>query len=518
MNPNERQRSSAGDASAPHIHDVVVVGAGFTGLGLAYRLREAGVRDFVLLERADDVGGTWRDNTYPGAACDVPSNLYSYSFAPNPEWSRSFAGGPEILAYLRDFARREALLSCVRFGHDVVEARFGDHTWHVTTRAHGVFRARALLLASGPLANASWPDIAGIGDFAGKKIHSARWDHGYDFEGKRVAVIGTGASAVQLVPELAKRARALKVFQRTAPWIVPRGDYATPDWQRALFRAAPITQRAVRVGTFYGAEALALGVVWTSPLTTALEMLSRAHLRRAVADRWLRRQLTPDYRLGCKRMLITNDYYPALVRPNVKLITWPIVRLRREGIQTAEGVVHAFDCVVFATGFEVAKNGFAFPVHGAAGRELGEAWSRGAHAYKSVSVPGFPNLFITAGPNSGPGHNSYLAYMEAQIGYIVHAVSTMLREGIVRMEVREGHERAYNVALQARLARTSWSAGCRSWYLSEDGYNATMYPGFATQYVRQMQRFDVEGYDVVVRGDRVRMPAPHRVVARDDHT
>ena len=487
------------------VHEVLVIGAGFSGLGVTHRLREAGVRDIVTLERAQDVGGTWRDNRYPGAACDIPSNLYSWSFAPNPDWSRSYPSAPEIHDYIRHTAERLDLLRYVRFGHNVTAVHFQDDHWRVDTTDHGSFRARALVMASGPLANASYPAIPGIDSFAGKKIHSARWDADYDFRGKRVAVIGTGASAIQLVPELVKQAAHVKVFQRTPAWVLPRADFATPESQKRLFHRLPLAQQVMREALFYGHEVMATALIWRSPLSSVVESVARAHLHRQVPDRWLRRQLTPDYRIGCKRVLISNDWYPALQQPNAKLVTWPIVRLREEGIQTAEGAVHAVDCVVFATGFEVGKAGTPFPVYGTGGAELGAQWKRGASAYKSISVAGFPNLFMMPGPNSGPGHNSYLFYMEAQFDYTVQGVKAILDGNLAQLDVRPGVQAAFNRDMQKRLAGTNWNSGCKSWYLTEDGFNATMFPGFATQYVKQMRGFRVGDYVSVRRTMSVAM-------------
>lgn len=481
------------------VHDVIVIGAGFSGLGVTHRLREAGVNDIVILERGDDVGGTWRDNRYPGAACDIPSNLYSWSFAQNPDWSRSYPSAPEIQAYIKRTAERLDLLRHVRFGHNVTAVRFHQDHWQIDTDTQGSFRGRTLVMASGPLANASFPAIAGIDSFAGKKIHSARWDERYDLEGKRVAVIGTGASAIQLVPELVKQATLVKVFQRTPAWVLPRPDFATPDVQRWLFRRIPALQQVVRDALFYGHEAMAPAVIWRTPLSSVVEQLARAHLYRQVPDRWLRRQLTPDYRIGCKRVLTSNDWYPALQQPNARLVTWPIVKLRPEGIQTAEGAVHAVDCVVFATGFEVAKTGTPFPVYGQGGVELGAQWKRGATAYKSIQVAGFPNLFLMPGPNSGPGHNSYLYYMEAQFAYTVQGVTAILEGNLAQLDVRPGVQSAFNRDIQRRLASTNWNSGCKSWYLTDDGFNATMYPGFATQYARQMRAFKLDDYVQVRR-------------------
>lgn len=471
------------------LHDVVVIGAGFSGLGVTHRLREAGVRDIVILERANDVGGTWRDNRYPGAACDIPSNLYSWSFAPNPDWSRSYPSAPEIHAYIRRTAERLDLLRHVRFQQNVTALHFDNDHWRVDINGGSSVRGRTLIMASGPLANASLPAIAGIETFAGKQIHSARWDADYDFQGKRIAVIGTGASAIQLVPELVKQARQVKVFQRTPPWVLPRADFATPDSHKQLFNRLPVAQHAVREALFYGHEVMATALIWRSPLSSVLERVARAHLHRQVPDRWLRRQLTPQYRIGCKRVLISNDWYPALQQANAKLVTWPIVALRPEGVQTAEGAVHAVDCVVFATGFEVGKAGTPFPVYGLGGVELGTQWKRGASAYKSINVAGFPNLFMMPGPNSGPGHNSYLYYMEAQFEYAVRGVKAILDDNLAQLDVRPGVQAAYNRDIQKRLAATNWNSGCKSWYLTEEGFNATMFPGFATQYARQMQAF-----------------------------
>ena len=475
---------------------VVIVGAGFAGLGMAIRLRQAGVDDFVLLERVDKVGGTWRDNTYPGAACDIPSHLYSYSFAPNPHWSRHFSGSDEILGYIEHLVKQYGLRDKIHFQQDVTDARFDETKgqWRVDTRQGDVWQGRAVVMAQGPLSNASFPDIEGLTDFKGKRIHSARWDHDYDFSGKRVAVIGTGASAVQIIPELAKTAGTLKVFQRTPAWVIPRPDYATPDWNKALFEKLPLTRKAMRQALYWTHETMALAVIWNSPLTRLAERLSLMHLRSQVKDDWMRRQLTPDFRIGCKRVLLSNDYYPALQRDNVDLITWPIARIAENGVRTCDGIEHQFDCIVFATGFDVPKSGTPFPIRGLNGRELGEEWSGGARAYKSVSVAGYPNLFFTFGPNSGPGHNSALVYMEAQLDYAVEGIRRILDHDLKILDVRESVQQRHNRHLQKRLARTNWNSGCKSWYLTEDGYNATMYPGFASQYRRQMSRFVDQHY------------------------
>jgi cation diffusion facilitator CzcD-associated flavoprotein CzcO len=478
------------------VHEVLIVGAGFAGLGCAIRLRRAGVEDLVILERGEEVGGTWRDNQYPGAACDIPSNLYSYSFALNPDWSRGYSGSREILAYVHELVSRFQLWPLLRFRQNVTALDYDDARgiWHVSTESGERHAARSLIMAAGPLSNASFPALPGIEAYAGHKIHSARWDHGYDFAGKRVAVIGTGASAIQIVPELVKQAASVKVFQRTPGWVLPRPDYAAPEWSRALMRRLPLAQRALRRALYLAHESMATGLIWNTPVTGVLERVARLHLRSQVKERWLRRQLTPDFRIGCKRVLVSNDWYPALQRPNCKLITWPIATLSPAGIRTAEGVEHQVDCIVFATGFDVCKTGAPFPVRGAGGRELGAEWARGAQAYKSVSVAGYPNLYLTFGPNSGPGHNSALVYMESQIGYIVRMIRVLRERKLRWLEVRDEVQARYNRGIQRRLARTNWNSGCNSWYLTADGYNATMYPGFATQYARQMGKLRLRDY------------------------
>ncbi|GAA5171153.1 NAD(P)/FAD-dependent oxidoreductase [Pseudonocardia eucalypti] len=475
---------------------VLIIGAGFAGLGTAIRLKQAGIEDFVVLERADRVGGTWRDNTYPGAACDIPSLLYSYSFAPNPDWSRAYSGSAEIQAYIEDVVREHNLQTHLRFGADVTGLAFDEDTarWTAHTSAGDTYTARHAVLAAGALANASLPDIRGMADYTGKIMHSARWDHDYDFTGKTVAVVGTGASAVQIIPELVKTAGKVKVFQRTPGWVLPRLDFAHPSWAKSLFRDRPETQAAARGAWFWGHEAVALGLVWNSLATGLVQTAAKRHLRTQVKDRWLRRQLTPDFRAGCKRMLVSSDYYPALQADNCKLITWPIARLSADGIRTAEGIEHRADAIVFATGFQVNKTGTPFPVTGPGGRDLAREWAGGAQAYKSVSVAGYPNLFLTFGPNSGPGHNSALFYLEAQIDYLVRAIRLCRERRIRTLDVRPAVQRVYNESLQRRLAGTTWNSGCRSWYLTADGFNATMFPGFATQYRRQLADLDLADY------------------------
>ncbi|MDX1803441.1 MAG: NAD(P)/FAD-dependent oxidoreductase [Alcanivorax sp.] len=488
----------AGAKKAPALKpvSVLIIGAGFAGLGMAIRLKQAGIEDFVILERAKDVGGTWRDNQYPGAACDIPSNLYSYSFAPNPDWSRSFSGSAEILDYIHHLVAQFDLQKHIRFEKNVAGLSFdrSKGIWTATTDQGERFAGRAAVMAQGPLSNCSLPAIAGIEDFRGHKIHSARWDHDYDFAGKNVAVIGTGASGIQIIPELVKVARHVKVFQRTPGWVLPRPDFSTPAWYKVLFRKLPASQQAMRSLLFWSHESMALAVIWNSPLTRLAERLARLHLRRQVKDRWLRRQLTPDFTIGCKRVLVSNDYYPALQKDNAKLITWPIARISEQGIRTVEGIEHQVDCIVFATGFDVSHSGTPFPVKGLDGRVLGEEWQAGAQAYKSINVAGFPNLFMTFGPNSGPGHNSALVYMECQLDYAVKGIRKILDRGLKVLDVKETAQSKHNRAIQKRLAKTNWNSGCKSWYLTAEGFNATMYPGFASQYAAQMADFDEDDY------------------------
>ena len=478
--------------------DTLVIGAGFTGLGAAIKLRAAGVDNLVVLERSDRVGGTWRDNTYPGAACDIPSLLYSFSFAKNPDWTRAYSPGEEICAHIEDLVDRFDLAPYIRFGTAVERLDFDPRAgvWDVST-SRECYRARTVVVASGPLADSSFPAIRGIETFTGHKILSSKWDHGYDLAGKHVAVIGTGASAVQIIPELVKTAASVKVFQRTAGWVLPRLDGATPPLARTLFAKVPATQQAARTALFLGHEVAATGLVWDTPVTTLIQRVALAHLHRQVKDPWLRRQLTPDFRAGCKRMLMSSDYYPALQQPNCKLITWPIATISPAGIRTSDAVEHALDCIVFATGYDVHLDGPPFPVTGLDGRSLNHEWAAGAQAYKSASATGYPNLFFTTGPNSGPGHNSLLVYVQGQIDYAVRGVKIVLDRDLRYLDVRADVQRRYNARLQKRLERTTWMSGCSSWYLTKDGFNAAMYPGFATQYLRQMRDFRTRDYHLV---------------------
>lgn len=483
------------------VHDTLIVGAGFSGIGAAIKLSEAGVEDFVILERSDRVGGTWRDNTYPGAACDIPSLLYSFSFAKNARWSRSYSPGKEICAHIDDMVDDFGLRHRIRFGTEVNGMHFdeAEGVWTVEVNAGERFRARTVVLASGPLADHKWPDIRGLDSYQGHKIHSARWDHDYDFAGKRVAVVGTGASAVQIVPELVERAGFVKVFQRTPGWVLPRLDIATPAAAQTIFAKIPAVQEIARQALFWGHELTATALVWDTPLTGLVARLGKAHLRLQVKDPWLRRQLTPDFTPGCKRMLMSSDYYPALQRDNCKLIDWPIATMSPVGIRTSDGVEHHLDCVVFATGYDVHLTGPPFPVTGIGGRSLSEDWAGGAQAYKGVNAPGYPNLFFMTGPNSGPGHNSLLVYVEGQLDYAVRAITTILRQDVRYLDVRQDVARRYNERIQKRLTKTTWMSGCNSWYLTADGFNASMYPGFATQYLRQMRDFRLDDYVVTAR-------------------
>jgi cation diffusion facilitator CzcD-associated flavoprotein CzcO len=491
---------------------IVIVGTGFAGLGMAIALKRAGIDDFTVLEQAEEAGGTWWANQYPGCACDVQSHLYSFSFEPWPHWTRDFAPQREILAYLRHCADKYGILPHIRFRTRVTGARFDEHTglWEVSTRGpngDGVLRARVLVPGWGPLSRPALPDIPGLASFAGKTFHSARWDDTYPLEGRRVAVIGTGASAIQIVPSIAGEVDQLFVYQRTAPWILPKPDGDIARWKRNLFRRVPLAQKLARQRIYWTRELMALGFVVEPRILKLAEGLARRYLEKSVADPALRARLTPDYRLGCKRILPTNDYYPALQRDNVELVTDGIAEIRAHSIVTRDGRERQVDAIVLATGFEAAEQVAPFEVRGRDARELNEVWRDGPEAYLGTAVAGFPNLFLLVGPNTGLGHSSMVFMIESQVAYVVDAVKRMRREGLERVEVRPEAQARYNARIQERLKDTVWMTGCKSWYLTRSGKNTSIWPGFTFEFRLRTRRFDVGAYDLVKLSDRERVAA-----------
>lgn len=481
---------------------VLIVGAGFAGLGMAIRLKQAGIHDFTVLEQASDLGGTWRDNHYPGAACDVQSHLYSYSFEPWPEWTRDFAPQPEILRYLEHCADKYGVRPHIRFGTRVARARYDERAglWEVVTADGRTLRARVLVSGCGPLSRPQLPDIPGLAAFAGKMFHSARWDHAFSLAGKRVAVIGTGASAIQIVPSIAPEVGKVLVYQRTPPWIVPKPDGPIAPWKQRLYRRLPAAQKLARQRIYWTRELFALGFVVEPRLMKLGERYGRKYLRESVRDPALREKLVPSYTMGCKRVLPTNDWYPALQRPNVEVVTERIAEVRPRGIVTRDGVEREVDAIVLATGFEAAEQVAPFEVRGRGGRELDDVWRDGAEAYLGTTVAGFPNLFLLVGPNTGLGHTSMVFIIESQIAYVLDAVRTMRARRLKSVEVRPEVQARYNADLQRRLGDTVWMSGCMSWYLTRTGKNTTLWPGFTFEYRLRTRRFDARAYDLSPRG------------------
>lgn len=484
-------------------HDVLIVGAGFAGLGTAIRLRRAGRTDFAVLERADEIGGTWRDNAYPGAACDVPSHLYSLSFAPNPHWSRSFSAQPEIQGYLLDCVRRFDLAPHLRLGHELLAAEWDDAAalWRVRT-GRGTFTGRVLVVGTGPLSEPSLPAVDGLDSFAGTMFHSSRWRHDHDLTGARVAVIGTGASAIQFVPRIVDAVRDLTVFQRTPPWIVPRADRGITGVERWLYRTVPGTRALARAGIYTARETLAVGFTMQPKLLDVAARAARMHLHRQVADPALRAALLPDYTIGCKRILISNDYYPALGRDNVRLETAPIAAVEADAVRTVDGRRHEVDTIIFGTGFAATRPPIAERLTGREGLRLADAWRDGMTAYRGTTVAGFPNMFLLIGPNTGLGHTSMIYIIESQLNYVLDALSKMDTYGVAAVEVEPGAQDAYNEALQRRLGPTVWNTGgCRSWYLDEAGRNTTLWPSFTWRFRQLTRTFDPRGYRLRTRAE-----------------
>ncbi|HXR66541.1 MAG TPA: NAD(P)/FAD-dependent oxidoreductase [Ktedonobacteraceae bacterium] len=483
-----------GDPPVRHFR-VTILGTGFAGLGMAIRLKQRGYTDFVVLEKAADVGGTWRDNTYPGCACDVQSHLYSFSFAPNPRWSHAYSSQQEIWEYLRNCAERFGVRPHIHWNSEILDACWDENEqrWQITT-TQGKLTATMLILGNGPLSEPSLPAIPGIEQFEGTLFHSARWDHTYDLAGKRVAVIGTGASAIQFVPRIQPQVAHLSLFQRTPPWILPRQDHLIDPWKRALFRLLPFTQRLARTRIYWQREMLALGFLRRLDRMKDAEQLALRFMQHQITDPALRTKLTPHYSMGCKRILLSDDFYPALAQPNVELVTASIREVRVHSIVTEDGNEHEIDTIICGTGFHVTDTAFAARVRGRAGQSLADRWQDTPDAYLGTAIAGFPNLFLLIGPNTGLGHSSMVFMIESHVTYILDCLRTMERNNWRTVEVKPEIQETFNAEMQQRMRGTVWSSGCKSWYLASGGRNTTLWPGFTFEFRRRTRHFDRQSY------------------------
>jgi len=474
--------------------DVAIVGAGFGGLGLAIQLKRHGYDDFVVLERTGDVGGTWNTNTYPGAQCDIPSNLYSWSFALNPGWTRAYPLRDEIHDYIRRCVDHFDVGDKIELETELTDATWNGDGWSIET-SQGPLEARVLVAAPGLLSEPSIPDLPGLDDFEGATFHTANWDHEQDLTGRDVAVVGTGATAIQVVPRIQEQVRKLTVFQRTPPWVIFSLDREVSKLARRIYPHVPPLQRAARTAMWASLEPLALGLTRYPRLLKGHELASKIMLKRQVRDPELRERLTPDYPFGCKRMLISNQWYPALDAPNVEVVTEGVEEIREGSLVASDGSEHAADTIVFATGFSPTDPPIARQIRGREGATLSDVWQGSPQSYLSTTVAGFPNLFLLYGPNSNLGHNSIVYMLESQMNYVMGALKAMRECGHRALEVRSEVQDAYNEEMQSRLARSVWdSGGCGSWYLDANGRDSTMWPGFTFEFRKRTRVFDLDSY------------------------
>jgi len=487
---------------------IAIIGSGFSGLCVAIALQKAGFRSFTIFEKEDRVGGTWRDNSYPGAACDSPSFAYCFSFEQKTNWSRKWAPQPEILAYLEQCARKYGLLSQIRFGHEIASARFDDELelWRLRTTAGEEHEAEVLISATGQLNRPFVPEIPGLADFAGTAFHSARWNHACDLAGKQVAVIGNAASAIQLIPEIAPLVRKLVVFQRSANWMVPKLDRPYSEREKARFTLHPWLARLYRWWLWLSFELRWPVFRGNAFLSRQSRKVATEHVLGSVRDPELQKALLPDYPVGGKRILISDDYYPALQRENVQVVTEPIERVTQGGVVTRDGREHRADVLILATGFESTSFLAPMQLEGSGGQRLGDAWKEGAEAYLGISVAGFPNLFLMYGPNTNLGHNSIVFMIECQAGYIVDCLRQMRERGLAAIDVRRDAMRDFNAKLQRELASTVWARTDHSWYKTKSGRITNNWSGPTIRYWWKTRRADLGAYE--------RVPAVSEPVAR----
>ena len=495
-------------ATTAEHHEVVVVGAGISGIAAAIKLREAGVSDVVVLEKAETYGGTWRANTYPGCACDVPSNLYSFSFAPNSDWSRVYGNQPEILAYVDGVARRHGLDEVTRFGVEVLGAAWDTSAqqWRLET-SEGALTARFLVAAAGPWNEPRIPDVPGLADFPGAVWHSARWDHDYDLDGKRVAVVGTGASAVQFVPVIQPKVAELHLFQRTAHWVLPKVDHPVPEAEKWVKRNVPLFEKALGAVEYAAMEAVGVAFHRPRPFMLGLQKIGEAYLRAAVRDKALRARLTPDYLLGCKRILFSNSYLQSLTRSNVEVHATGVERIDGSTVVGADGSTVEVDAIILGTGFHILDMPVAELVRGTDGRTMAEHWDGSPEAYQGTVVAGFPNAFVVLGPSLGTGHGSAFAVAESQVAMIVDAITAARDGGWASLEVSPEAQRAYVDEVQAALVGTAYSgASCHSYFIDANGRNSFSWPWSTGELVRRVSRFEPAHFEITV-DETVEVPA-----------
>lgn len=474
---------------------IVIIGGGFAGVGMAIRLKQRGIEDFLLLERADQVGGTWTYNTYPECRCDIPSHLYSFSLAPNPEWTQTYSAQPEIRDYLEtcveDFGIRANIRTGVSFEGGAWNGAQGR--WDIETSS-GPMSAPVLISGMGPLTEPKLPDVPGLDDFEGKLMHSARWDHDYDLAGKRVASVGTGASAIQYVPAIQPKVEKLVVFQRSAPWVLPHGNREISDRERRLFRRLPAVQKAIRAGVYLSRELLVVGLAKERRLMRIVKKAALAHIDKSIADPELRRKVTPSYEVGCNRMVPSNRWYPTLAEPNVELVAGGLAEVRANSVVGADGIEHEVDAIVLGTGFHVADPPVGDHLRGVGGKLMSEVWDGRPRAYMGTSVPDFPNLFLLLGPNTGLGHSSMVYMIEAQIEHVLAALSAMEARAAGTIEVERGAYESWNAEIDERMAHTVWATGCPSFYIDASGRNAVLWPDWTWRFRRRAGQLDAAAY------------------------
>lgn len=478
---------------------VAIIGTGFGGICAAIKLKEAGINNITMFEKADRLGGTWRDNTYPGAACDVPSHLYSFSFEKKHDWTRKFAEQAEILAYLHHCAQKYKLLPHIRFNTEIESATFDETegVWVIHTNKGEQYKASILISACGQLNRPAYPKIKGLDSFAGTQFHSARWNHDYDLKGKNVAVIGTGASAIQFVPPVVKQAEKVFLFQRTPPWILKKPDRAYLSIEKTLFKYLPFYQLLHRAQIYWWNEVRFLAFRKNSIFNDIFSAVVKRNLENSIKDPVLKAKLTPDYPVGCKRILITNDYYQGISSSNVSVITEEIDSVTPEGVLTTDNNLYKVDTIIYGTGFQSTDFLAPMKITGRNGQDLNQTWQDGAEAYLGITISGFPNLFLLYGPNTNLAHNSIIYMLESQINYVMSCINILRKDNVKYIDLKKELMRTYNSSIQERIKDAVWTGGCNSWYMRADGKNTNNWPGFTFEYRFRTRNANIDDYEVI---------------------